>query len=374
MSSVYILILAQILFGIEVSCTWLNEEKYIETAVAIGYTFSMSIVFFLFRKTDQTIRAIVVLSIVLKAFFRVFLPLILSEILGSTYGSINRFGDLFNLVFSIILAQFSATWFSFGALILSEITCALYTHFTIASDDDWEDIIYLAFYCLILIIFAVHSISLKSKLRKAFQDQLAAHNEIKSLKSFLDQSVFSSIAIFHLKPENRQGAPISELLSLKGKETSVEMAFSNNQIQEWAQKRTEKEKLAKADNLGNETKIERSKTPSQREIIENIGEYFEDLETNVLLSEHITRLGVEMNLIRNVCPNSSEGRKQGVKSMICKEKGKDIEKGQGLFKILLSQIIFNKKNSIILQLEDISYLKVLEEERKVSEVREKTIQ
>jgi hypothetical protein len=44
------------------------------------------------------------------------------------------------------------------------------------------------------------------------------------------------------------------------------------------------------------------------------------------------------------------------------------------YKAVLSPIIFDNKESIILQLEDISYLKTLEEERKISKIRQGTIQ
>jgi hypothetical protein len=124
--------------------------------------------------------------------------------------------------------------------------------------------------------------------------------------------------------------------------------------------------------------------------VEELGEFFVIKGSDSSLLDVIQKYAEDLRAAKDVLKSSKSSLEKDDKfspeTFLCNlifKKPVDTEnkndsivakKKKQLYKAVLSPIIFNKKECVILQLEDISTWKNLEKEKKVSSIREKTIQ
>lgn len=289
---------------------------------------------------------------------RTSITTILPHFTGGLTFKYHPYNFMFQLMISILLSQSIPSPLIHLSLFLSELGVMLFV-LLLFGDDVLENSIFIYICMAIIFFYSLNKISLDNKMWGYFEKNWNANIQIKSLKGFLENNMLSSIIIFSL-PDEFFGEE-----KLKSNNLKIEMFNSNSK------------KLAR--DLLREDEDEKS---DSQICLKTFGNLFVRTDKNVTLRKEMKEYA-KILCKEEASFNQEHIAQEMALSFICRLKNArttsqwnigEPQVSNQLYKVVLSPMMLENKKGIILQLEDITFLKSLEEERRVSQTRQTTIQ
>lgn len=376
--SFFLLITSHMGIGITMGIEFIINSKYLLFCVAISYTGFLIFLFCVLKRKHAFLKGLILFSLSTRTFMRTFLAWF-QNIINPERA--NPYLFLFQMMTTILLTQSTPSVFIHISVVLSEIIVMVF--YALLYPEICPHSYFMYLYIVLLAFFSLNTIIMDKSIWKYFKKSWIANDQIESLKTFLDRNLLSSIVIFSL-PENQQKSPVQNDLRIQFLNSRLRLLadYIQNDDESFPSPETtknqggagsnEKDPPMSVEELGSFFIKKNSFGESLFEEIQKYGEMVQKSTLNLQKKGKKKKeevVGVEpetvlCNLVKKSQISLGNPLSEGTKE----------KRNKLLYKAVLSPIVFNNKQSIILQLEDISYLKKLQKERKVSTIRERTIQ
>lgn len=354
------------------------------------YTGFINVLFFFLRKRPSFIQIGVSFLLIVRAVVRT----VVLQVLGYTASEFYPSVFMASTMVTLLLGQVVPSVFIHFTVFLTELWVIIF--FSVFFSSLWPHETHMYLYLIMVALFSIHSIVVDRKLWEFFLKNREANNQIESLKSFLDKNLLSSIMIFSIQDQlgknnfTFHSDESGELARSFMENDNIKMEFFNFQARKLARfmrnssagddggtssmrdslSETEPplslEELARFSRKGSGASL----VKEMNEYVENVRKISEKKDKN--LNEIRERMAQPKSFF---CSLEREKEKERSFEGANRIEGEREQKGEKLiYKTVMSPIVFNNKESVVLQLEDVTYIKNLEKERKVSQIRQKTIQ
>lgn len=370
-TSFFMLFITQIVIGGCIGIENILEDEIVSGSISFIYTILLVFFFCVMRKRSSWFNSAIICSLIGRVVSRTIIGYIAQNIEERVTPALL----LSNTLMTLITALSTPSILVHVCGVLSEVV--VLTFYIVLYPAVFPHDYFVYFYFFSLCLYGLNAIILDFKLWTFFQESSKANNQLESLKSFLDKNLLSSIVVFSI-PEKSKGkldakeeflieflnSKASQLAFYLRGETEEEPKDLTENTDSFLLLNSQKGAPMPLEELGSFFKIKGSTASLAHEVknyAKSVKEREKELWTNGSSpSSGLKPLKLLCNLVRSFKTQESSGSPTKSKKL--------------LYMVVISSIIFNNKQCIILQMEDLSYVKSLKKERKLSMTREKAIQ
>lgn len=337
---------------------FLISKNYLYAVLSVIYTLFLVLFLSLFRKKPLLLQCMLILDIFSRCFMRTLLLLFFDEF----ENLFQPYTVMVNLMITVLIIEAFPSLVVHSVIFVSEVFVVIF--YEVFFREEISQMSYHYAYLVLMLLHLLNRNILDKKMWSTFARNYQAKTLIESLKLFLNKNLLSSVVIFSIPDEIQQkNSPSSQVSSIK--ELRVELQNSNY-------KKLVKELFAK-----------KVKTEDPSELLEKLCSCFVKEGTSTPLSQEILSYAEQLSrnsfsFFKSISDTKDpdtflceliQGQAESFLNISQEKSPSNLQ-----YKVVLSPILFDNKPCIILQLEDISYIKSWKMERKMSQTRESTIQ
>lgn len=363
--------------GVLVAYDFISISNYLLVGLAVGFIILVNCLFVILLRKPKVLSVFVFFLLIINAVIRISLSIFEIDVKENC----DPYHFMFHLMVSLLTAKTVPSYFIQACLFFTELGQALF--YVLFLPEIINDSYFIYIYMVTLAFFSINTIIVDKKLWKCFSDSWKANNQVESLKKFLDENLLSSIGIFSLPEINDDSGQEQKLgvefINSISRRLGMQLIFGEEEVSTIGRGLSRKSFEDQGGSISMEETLNCFvRIDSNRPLYSEIQEYArEEAQRAAGRDRAIEIIEEKKEPLSFICELNKEKRRQISKaneeiSLESIDKTKKTKKS--FYKAVLSPIKFNKKDGVILQLEDITAMKSLEKEKKVSRVREKTIQ